>query len=853
MAEVPFSEWLKRRRGTEGWTQKELAQRIHCSISALRKFESEQRRPSAEVVDQLIAVFNIPPEERTAFLRFARGDWQAFTGNEAENAPWHLSHIDRQSNLPSLVTSFIGRKREQEEAIDLLKKNRLVTLAGEGGIGKTRLAIQVGHQLIPDYPHGVWFIPLDSLSDRSRVPHTVASVFDIQESADQPINEVLKDVLRQKTVLLILDNCEHLVDACAQLIKTLLENCPNLKILTTSREILKTEGEATYYLSPLSIPKGNISLEKIAEYESIQLFVERATLALPTFQLSKENVQFIMEICSRVDGIPLAIELTAARTNILSVEEISEQLHKSFAILASDNRTTVSRHQTLQASMDWSWFLLTDSEQTFLKQLSVFAGGWTLEATKVVCDGDSFELTNSLVKKSLIVVNQGSRHMMRYRFHEFVRQYAHEKLVETDNETGIRTRHLNYFLQLSEQAEQALNGSLQLEWNEHLNEERDNIRAALSWADKTNIEAGMFIAGRLWRFWEDFDLREGEHWLTRLLDNPVSNSYPLARAKALFAYGIISHLTLKKPILRKTAEECLAIYQAVGDKQGEIDGLLLLGRFMWMSQKFAKADELYQQALRIAEELDDKWKRAFVLTHLGWRMDKNLTQLTHYWNEAIALSREIGDIRGLIDQLEALGHAEILHGDTESAQRHLDEAFQLSKELKSRRGLGKILRSLSFIEIFNGNYTKARSLLDEALNNAFELGHRMYYLGYRAHLGHLSVKQGNFNEARSILIETMQEYMKAGIEVWVVFSLEGMANLFARTGQHKSAARLIGFADATRERSNEPREPIKQADVNKVILAVKEKIGSSVFEVVYDSGRQMTLDEAVAFVINTRD
>jgi predicted ATPase/DNA-binding XRE family transcriptional regulator len=848
LAEVSFGEWLKRRRMGLGLTQGQLALKINCSTSALRKFESEERRPSAETVEQLADVFDVPSDERNSFLRFARGDWQSFVDN-TENAPWRISNIDGKSNLPSLVSTFIGREKEQREILQLLKQNRLVTLAGTGGIGKTRLAIQVGHQLLRHYPQGVWLVPLDSLSDPLRVPHAIASVFDLQEGADRPVIDTLKDQLREKDLLLILDNCEHLLDACVQLATTLLTHCSKLRILTTSREILKMDGEATYFLPPLSLPEAGASAEEIGDYESIRLFVERAKLARSTFLLTSENSHTILDICRRVDGIPLAIEFTAARVNILSVEEISEQLQKSFAILASDNRKTLSRHQTLQTSMDWSWSLLAGSEKSFLQQLSVFVGGWTIEAAMAVCDGQVFKLTNALVKKSLIAMVQQSGRMTRYRFHEFVRQYAHEKLVKAGHQADIKARHLEYFLHLSEQAEVSLNGSMQMEWNERLNSERDNIRAALNFAEETNVEAGLSIAGRLWRFWEDYDLLEGEYWLARFLDNPQSVTYPRARAKALFAYGIISHLTLQKPVLRKSAEECLAIYRAVEDKPGEIDGLLLLGRYMWISQNFALADEFYQEALLIADELGDKWKRAFVLTHLAW-LTKNLQQQTRYWSEAIELSRELGDWRGLVDQLEALGQTEVLHGDIASAQGHLNEALKFNKELKPKRGLGKILRTLSFIETYNGNYAKARSLLNDAINNAQELGHQMYYLANRAHLGHLSVRQGNFNEARSIFDETLKEYMKKGIEIWVVFSLEGIAGLFSRTDQHESAARLIGFADARRDSSDEPREPVRQADVDQVITAIVEKIGSSAFEVAYNSGRKMTLDQAVAFALD---
>jgi predicted ATPase/DNA-binding XRE family transcriptional regulator len=432
LAEISFGEWLKRRRGAEGWTQQQLAQKISCSTSALRKMESEERRPSAQIVEKLAVVFAIPQNERKTFLRFARGDWHAFSDSSVVEAPWHVSNSEPQSNLPSSITSFIGREKEQGEVIDLLRKNRLVTLAGAGGIGKTRLAIQVGHQLLSTYPDGVWFIPLDSLSDPTRVPQTVAATFDIREGPSQPIIETLKNVFRQKTLLLIIDNCEHLLSACAQLIKTLLTYCPNLRVLTTSRELLKVEGEAIYYLPPLSTPERSSDLENLAEYASIRLFVERARLAQSTFQLTKDNAQTILDICRRVDGIPLAIELTAARVNILKVEEILKQLQNSFALLASDDGTRLPRHQTLQASMNWSWGLLSEAERMFLEQLSVFAGGWTLEAAQAVCDGDVLSLTDALVKKSLIVVDQQPGHETRYRFHEIVRQYAYQKLVESD-------------------------------------------------------------------------------------------------------------------------------------------------------------------------------------------------------------------------------------------------------------------------------------------------------------------------------------------------------------------------------------------------------------------------------------
>jgi predicted ATPase len=309
-----------------------------------------------------------------------------------------------------------------------------------------------------------------------------------------------------------------------------------LSILTTSRELLHIEGEAAYYLSPLSIPGDCASLPKLKEYESIQLFIERAVLALSSFTLTEQNAHPIMELVRRVDGIPLAIELAAARVNILQVEEILKQLHHSFAVLASDSNSSMPRQQTLQASMDWSWGLLNESEQIFLEQLSVFEGGWTLEAAQVICDVDPLgviTLINALVKKSLIAVEQESGRETRYRFHEIVRTYVLEKFVQFESHGRVRSRHLNYFLTLSEQAELELRGPAQVEWMERLNQERHNIRAALHWADRTDLDAGLLLSARLMRYWENADLQEGAHWLEVFLDKPDSKDIPLARAAAL--------------------------------------------------------------------------------------------------------------------------------------------------------------------------------------------------------------------------------------------------------------------------------------------------------------------------------
>lgn len=849
MAEVSFGEWLKRRRTGLGLTQDQLALQINCSTSALRKFESEERRPSAEMIEQLAEIFNIPADERTSFLRFARGDWQAFPGNDTENAPWRLSAIDHQSNLPSLFTSFIGREKEQHEVIDLLKKNRLVTLAGAGGIGKTRLAIQVGHQLLLDFPHGVWLVPLDSLSDPLRVPQTIASVFGIREVVDREVVETLKNVLRTQSTLLILDNCEHLLDACVQLINTLLTHCRNLRVLTTSREILKVEGEATYYLSPLSIPAGSDSLEKISEYESIQLFVERAALALSTFQLTEENAQALAEICRRLDGIPLAIELIVARVNILKIEEISKQLQRSFAILENHSRTTLSRHQTLQASIDWSWSLLTDSEHVFLRQLSVFAGGWTLESAQSVCDGDALNLINSLAQKSLIMVEQGLEYETRYHFHEMLRQYAYEKLVESSELETVRIRHLKYFLSLSENIESGLHGIKHEEWFARAIDERDNLRAALEQAAKNDIEAGLYISGRLEAIWERYDVREGAFWLAEFLQSPESKQYPLARARALCAQGWLLVWLQKFPQARDAAEESLALFRACNDQPGEIDARILLGVTHSFPGDRSEGVKHYKQALTLSQSLGDVWRQAEANYLLGWD-HSDYPHYFAYWEKAAVLFSEAGDQRSQANILCEIALFRVLNGDIKLAQKYLDEAtmlIPLDRQIEDR-GYFQIIKSIIALE--QGDYELAQTLLHMLLVHSEKSGNRWDYLWAQARYGHLALRQGNINEAREVFAGTAVEFQKSKETIAVVFTLEGMAGVFMTIGNLKNAARLIGWADATRKGFSDTRPLLEQREVDKVIAACISKMGEVASADAYAEGQGMTLDEAVALALN---
>ena len=450
------------------------------------------------------------PETRELYKRIRKGEFKPIPARPRTQAT-----ISLKQNLPVHLTAFIGREREQNDISRLLTHNRLVTLIGAGGIGKTRLALQTAQALLRHYPDGVWFIPFESLADEDLVPLTVASFLGIAEASGQAPAEALLKELRTKNLLLILDNCEHLLDACARLAEALLKNCPEIRILATSRDLLRLEGEAAYHVPPLGIPESQEtrSVEEIASSESVQLFTRRAALVVSTFEITDANVETLTRVCQCLEGIPLAIELAAAHVDIFTPNEILEQLNHSFDLLVSNTRSTLPRQQTMRASIDWGWNLLTDAEQIFMRRLSVFKGGWTLHAAQAMDLDQARERTSILVKKSFVVVHQQTEHETRYGFHEVIRSFVQEKLIEAGEEKTIRDRHLEYYLALARQFEPALHGLEQERWLDRLFTERDNLRAALEWAARTHVQAGLYLSSRLRSLWESYERREEARWL----------------------------------------------------------------------------------------------------------------------------------------------------------------------------------------------------------------------------------------------------------------------------------------------------------------------------------------------------
>jgi predicted ATPase len=854
-----FGDLLKYLRKREELTQRELAILVRYSDTQISRLEQNQRVPDAGTLKALfVPALHLQQEPQWVdrLLELAK---QARLGELPETG----THVT-PNNLPALLTTFIGREKEQAEILQQIGTHRLVTLTGSGGVGKTRISLKVGEQVLDEYAHGVWLVELAPLSDPELLPQTVASVFGIvTQSATTSYTQLLINFLRSKTALLILDNCEHLLDASAYLADTLLKLCPQLKILATSREALGILGEIMYHMPSLGLPDIQQTLEYFREYESARLFEERAQLAQPDFKLTMENASSVAQICSRLDGIPLAIELAAARVNMFSTAQIAARLDDRFNLLTGGSRTALPRQQTLRASIDWSWNLMSDPERTLLRRLTVFAGGWTLEAAESVCSAEGgiqsqevTELMSQLVAKSLVIADRQPGRERRFHLHETIRKYAHEKLIEAGEQEKIRSQHLKYFLDLSGLAEPALRGPHQLEWYNRLTDERDNLRVALAHASRpdastADLEAGLSLSARLIDYWIFFDLREGLSWSTKLIQNPESQTFPQARAKALIAQGYILWSMQQFEAVRSIAEECLPVFRTWGDQQGEYDALILMGRVSQFAAGMEQRVEFHRQALDLARSMGDVLRQAYALSMLGWDQ-RDPQRGREQWEEAIVLFRQIGDWRFLAQTLGILGSTVLSNGDLESAQKYLDEAYEVNQQINNSE-MEFVLTGKGILCMLRGEYGQARAFLQKNTDDLEKMGNRMRYLWGRARLGYVALLEGSVAEAQKILVETTENFHKDQNKSGLDFALDKMASLYVVINKPEVAARLIGWSDATRKEIGDPRPRIEQADLDRDVTTIKAKIGSSAFEVAYDSGRKMTLDEAVALALDTND
>ncbi len=624
-----------------------------------------------------------------------------FPSDQRSLEDYRSEEVSGPHNLPVPRDSFVGRGQDLVEIKRLLAMTNLLTLTGAGGSGKTRLALEVARELVGSYPDGVWFTELAPLSEGALVPQTVAGALGVREQPGRPLPDTLVEHLRDKRALLILDNCEHLVEAAARQTDTLLSSCPRLRILATSREPLGVAGEVNWRVPPLSVPDTDLlsAAEDLERYEAVRLFVERARPRLPTFGLTPENARAVVEICRRLDGIPLAIELATARVTALAVEQVAQRLEDSLKLLTGGSRTATPRQRTLRGTLDWSYDLLSEAEKKLFGRLSVFAGGWTLEAAEAVGAGhgigrdDVLDLLNDLVDKSLVQAEAGGD-ALRYRMLEPVRQYALERLEERGEAGEVRDRHTAFFLALAEKVEPELRRARQAAWLERLEREHDNLRAALQWAlESGESESGLRLSGALGDFWHVRGyLNEGRRWLEEALAKGDA-SPATVRAKALAHAGYLAWEQIDYEKAAALSEESLALSHELGDRAGRAAALYVLGAVAMFQRRFEEAATLFEEGLALWRELEDTSGVARTLQGLGLVAvaQHDYQRATAIYEESLVLAREAGDMVGTILALGQGALAALGRGEHGLARDLCAEGLELARQLEHPHAIMFIL------------------------------------------------------------------------------------------------------------------------------------------------------------------
>ena len=814
---------------------------------ALAQFETVK-----QLLDEELA---IAPEAQTIALveSIRNGEFVDGTTSQTTESAWPQLNVQQsnppKTNLPALLTTVIGREQERDETTELLTQHRLVTLLGTGGIGKTTLSLQIGLQLLGDYPDGVWFVELAPLTDPHLVTQEVASAMGITIQAHRSLTEHLQSVLQARTTLILLDNCEHLLDACAHLADALLRHCPNITILATSREPLGVPGEALYDLPPLAFPalSTNEAITTLTAYPAMQLFAERARLVQSHFMIDEAKTPFIMQICRQLDGLPLAIELAAARVNVLSVQEIATRLQENFHLLTQGSRTVLPRHKTMRALIDWSHNLLTESEQRILHRLSVFAGGWTLDAAEAICAGEDIDsyavldLTAQLVNKSLVQrMRQSQTGETRYHLLETIRQYAQEKLSETGNEEIYRHRHLAYFVKLTEEGEHKLYDANRAFWLQKLRDEIDNLRLALRWALATDPPSGLRLIIASWDFWlASDDVGELEGRLTQLLEQYRDEDILRARALVVYAHLLADIGDFAKS--KQIATQSLALSRATFDKQTEAASLYRLG---WISDN---GSELVQQSIGLFQEVGDKRSQALAMTHLG-QLTNDPEQTRAILLDALQLHRELGYAEGIAKCQTTLAGQFIWNGDYASARPLLEETLELYRQLGNVGGESNVSGMYGSIAYWQGDYEQAYVYYQKAVLLRENDG-TYFSLWPRVGMAYALLRMGNIAKAKEQLGNSAQAFSRAGVLVGVVFSIEGFASLYVNQGQTKRAVQLLAWADAMREQNQNSRPSVEQRSVEKDMSLIFSQISGADFEEAYERGREMSVDQALALAL----
>ncbi|CAN5327349.1 BTAD domain-containing putative transcriptional regulator [soil metagenome] len=811
--------------------------------------------------DALASELEVEPEPESERLidQIRAGDSAELVRHDVP--PGDSVHPQSLHNLPAPMSSFIGREREAAEVRALLGAARLLTLTGSGGCGKSRLALEVAGTVLDDYADGVWLVELAALTDPELVSQAIATALDIREMPGQPLSETLQNWLKTRGTLIVLDNCEHLIDACARAVEGLLRASPGLRVLATSREPLRIGGELTWLVPSLSLPdpRQHSDPDELLAYESVQLFVDRASQIGPGFTLTSENAAAVAQLCYRLDGIPLAIELAAARVRALNVGQIVERLDDRFQLLSGGSRAALSRQQTLRAALDWSYDLLSEPECILFARLAVFSGSFDLDATEHVCDIAPLgafgiaDLLTLLVDRSLVVVSvvDGS---IRYSLLETMREYARERLAEHGETDALHRAHSEYYSALAARADRQIRGAGSKEWLARLEGEHDNLRAALEWrhdeARCGSPEAGLTLAGTLHWFWHvGGHFTEGRGWLTRMLASGRSDR-TRGLALATTGVGVLSMAVGEYGEGRRLLDESVVVWRELSDLSGLAVALVWLGHGELFHGRVAEARARHREALVLFTELNDSWGTAMATHGLGLdavEADEHALG-SSLFDGSLSIFRELGDDWGTAITLQHMANLTYRSGDLATARQQIAEVLVFEQrmgdtwlEIQSQSLLGEIARA-------QGDYETAAVAVDKGFAIAADLLHFVGRAWISRNAGFVALAQGDISEARARFREGLLLFQLREYPLGMVCCLMGMAGVAAAEERYELAARLLGAVEGVLEEIQLSLAPADRIEAGRIAAATQAALGDVAFERARADGYTLSLDDAVSEV-----
>ncbi len=827
-----FGRWLQQRRKLLDLTQAELGQQVGVSGDAIRKIEGDERRPSKEVAEHLAQLLHIPLEERTAFVRFARGEAAGglFTLPPlAETAPWRPT-ARPPSNLPLASTSFIGREHEVAVVCALVRRSdvRLLTLTGPGGIGKTRLGLQVSEAMRDEFPDGIWFVGLAAITEPGLVAATIATTLRVKEISGQSVEATLQEYLRDKHMVLLLDNFEHVVRA-TPLIPTLLSQALHLKVLVTSRVSLHLSGEQEFPVPSLTLPQRQPlpHLEALSQYEAVDLFIKRAQGVKPEFQLTPATAAAVAEICCRLDGLPLAIELAAVRSKVLMPTALLQRLDQRLKLLTGGSRDLPARHHTLRSTIEWSYQLLAPTEQTIFHRLAIFVGGWTLEAAESVCaladdlPVSILDIVQALVDQSLVRQEEGPDGNVRFGMLETIREYALERLELSGEMDQVHEAHADFYLRFAERTEQTADVSLGAGWAEPLKGEQPNIRTALQWCLQTGArDTALRFVIALISFWHFFGYSsEGRRWCELVLadGSDVSPSL-LMEARNQAAYLASEHGYLAAA--QRWLEDNLVLSRQLGNEYETYGTLLYLGFVLVRAEKYEQAAICFEEGLVIAQTLGIK--------------------------------------HGIASHLHGLGVVALNQGDVHAARRHIEQAVALTREVDHtyshrKYNLAGQVMELGRVAMYEGALDDARTHCAEAVRLAREVESVPVVCEALVEMGRVELLAGELDIARQHFAASLSLWQDADNPIRISENLWGLGGVAGRQGQIVRAARLFGAEAALRTSINEQPDRVDRELYEQLVTSIRSQADASVWEAAWTEGQEMTVDEAISYAFEDVD